>query len=132
MKGKRRIIIIGTKDDKKFFDNPSICQKILGDSIFGEMKIEEIDLRGIGRSIKFEINAEDVVDKNLERITKIGSYYVSVRPPLLDSHLVGVIGCFNKEVDLITVVLPHLKVIKSSSKIIELRRILIKKTRQNK
>ena len=42
LQGKKRIIIIRAKDDKKIFGNPSICQKILGDSIFGEMKFEEI------------------------------------------------------------------------------------------
>ena len=75
-------------------------------------------MRGNGRSIKFEINVEDIIGKNLENITKIGSYDTSVRAPLLDSHSVGVIGCFDKEVDLVTEVLLHLKVINSSSKII--------------
>ena len=66
------------------FGIPSICQKILGDSIFGEIKIKKIDVRRNGRSIKFEINAEDIIGKNLENITKIGSYHVSVRASLLD------------------------------------------------
>ena len=90
------------------------------------MKMEEIDVRGNGQSIKFEINNEDVIGKNLENITKISSYDVSVRALLLDSYSVGVIGCFNKTVDLVTEVFLHLKVINSSSKIIELRRILNK------
>ena len=59
-------------------------------------------MRGNGPSIKIAINADDVIGKNLENITKIGSYDVSVRAPLLDSHSVGVIGCFHKEVDLVT------------------------------
>ena len=74
----------------------------------------------------FEINAEYVIGKNLENITKIGFHDVSVRAALLDSHSVSVIGCFDKEVDLVTEVLPHLKVINSPSKIIELKRILNK------
>ena len=51
LQGKKRIIIIRGKDDKRIFSKPSICQKILGDSIFGKMKIW-----GNGLSIKFEIN----------------------------------------------------------------------------
>ena len=66
LQGKKRIIIIRANDDKKIFGNPSIYQRILGDSIFGEMKIEEIDVRENGWSIKFEVNAEDVIGKNLE------------------------------------------------------------------
>ena len=34
--GKKRIIIIRAKDDKNIFGNPSICQIILGVSIFGK------------------------------------------------------------------------------------------------
>ena len=38
LKGKKIIIIIRAKDDKKILGNPLIYQKILGNSIFGEMK----------------------------------------------------------------------------------------------
>ena len=56
------------------------------------MKIKEIDVRGNSRSLKFEMNVENVIGKNLQNITKIGSYNVYVRAPLLDSHSVGVIS----------------------------------------
>ena len=43
-----------------------------------------------------------------------------------DSHSVGVIICFDKNINLVTDVLSHVKVINSSSKIIESKRILNK------
>ena len=83
-------------------------------------------MRKNGQIIKFEINADDVMGKNLENITKVDTYDVSVRAPLLDSHSVGVIGFFDREMNLVAEVLPHLIVINSSSKIIELKRIFKK------
>ena len=74
LQGKKIIIIIRAKDDKKIIFIIIIrkllvilqfVKKISGDSIFGEMKIEEIDVRGNGWSIKFEINVDNVIGKNL-------------------------------------------------------------------
>ena len=124
--GKKRVIIVRAKSDKKIFGNPSICKKILHESVFGKLNIEEIDVRGNGRSIKFEVNADDVSGVELEKIEKVGSYSVSVRAPLLESYTVGVIGSFDRDVDLVGEVLPNPKVINSTSKIVEIKRIMNK------
>ena len=97
-------------------------------SVFGNVAFKDVEVRGNGRSVKFEVRNDDVTGLNLSNITKLGSIDVSVHLPLLDLYSVGVIGSFDKYLDLGKDVFPHLKVVNNEKniKIIYLERIMNK------
>ena len=134
--GKSRVVIVRSKNDRKIFGNPNQCLSLLNESIFGKISVRNIEVRGNGRSIKFEIDDGDVTGLNLSNITRLGSVEVSVRSPLLDTYSVGVIGSFDLDLDLQEEVLPYLKAVgsESSIRIVEIERITNKqgKTEQVK
>ena len=112
--GKSRVVIIRSKNDRKIFSNPKQCLNILKNSVFGNVVFKDVEVRGNGRSVKLEVRKDDVTGLNLSNITKLGSVNsvdVSVRLPLLDSYFVGVIGSFDKDLDIGKDVFPHLKVL---------------------
>ena len=69
--------------------------------------VEEIEVRGNGKSLYFELMIDPSID--LESIKKLGIHDV-VRSPLTSSNTVGVIGSINKELDLIKV-LPFITIV---------------------
>ena len=53
--GKSRIVIIRSKNDRKIFGNPKQNLSLLKNSVFGNVVIKYIEVRGNGRSVKFEV-----------------------------------------------------------------------------
>ena len=77
------------------------------------------------KSDKLEVKDSEVTGFNLSNVTKLSSVEVSVSLPLLDLYSVGVIGIFDKDLDLEKDVFPYLKSVNNESniKIVDLERI---------